>query len=95
MINLYTLDAKSFKIEDSILVRQFQAYVSRFNDLILKNSYTDYRINLGDITEVKIDGVAATLEMVKQLVYNYSCNCTSTPILQYKIFDYTFDKTFE
>lgn len=94
MINLYTLDSKSFKIEDSTVVRQFQAYVSRYNDLILTNVYTSYRINLGNITEIKINGVTATLEMIKQVVYNYSCNCTATTTPTFKIFDYTFDKTF-
>lgn len=95
MINLYYLDAKSFKIEESVIVRQFEAYVSRFNDLILKNIFTGYRINLGDIESVKIDGSNATLESIKQLVYNYNCNCTSTSTPTYKIFDFTYDKTFQ
>ena len=95
MINLYSLDSKSFKIEDSILQRQFDAYISRFNDLILKNIKTGYRINLGDLSEITVDSQIATLENVKQLIYNFSCNCTTTPVSPaYKIFDYTFDKTF-
>lgn len=94
MINLYTLDAKSFKIEDSILVRTFDAYIDRQGHLILRDIHSDSRVYLGNITEVKINGVASTLQTVKQTVFNYSCSCGVNTSPKYKIFDYTFDKTF-
>lgn len=97
MINLSQVETTSFKIENAILPRTFDATLSRFNDVILRDIKTSYRINLGDLANIRLDGQPTTLEEIKQSVYNYSCENCETPTIppNFKIFDITFDITFE
>lgn len=95
MINIVPLDSASFSIEGAVLPKVFDATLNRFNDVILRNIKTGYRINLGDILEITLDGYVTTLSEIKDVVYNHSCNC-DPPIYPpvFKIFDVTIDTTF-
>ena len=95
MINLYANNSNSFKLEDAVLPRLFDTYVSRFNDVILRNIHTGYRINLGSLDAIYIDTLPATFEAIRHLAYNLSCDCVGSEIpSHFKIFDFTFANTF-
>ena len=54
-------------------------------------------INLGNIADITVDGLPATINNITKTVYNFSCACAGdyTPVEDFKIFDITFDNTFE
>lgn len=96
MINLNLLSTKAFELDSAVLPRQFQATLNRSNKIILRNIKTGYRINLGALSNVTINGLPTSFENIRQLVYNFSCDCdddTTNP--EYKIFDITFSNTFQ
>ena len=96
MINLKLLNTLAFQLDSAILPRQFQATMNRSNKIILRNIRTGYRINLGTIDNVTIEGLPTTFEAIRKLVYNFSCSCDGGDLPpKYKIFDITFDNTFE
>lgn len=96
MINIYTLDAKSFKIEDSVHPRLFQVKM-KGGIIILRNINTGNLLVLDNLANIRVDGNPVSIGVLERLVYNYSCSCESYGGSEpdYKIFDYTFDNTFE
>ena len=96
MINITLIDVKAFQIDTAVLPRQFQTILNRSNRIILRNIKTGYRINLGVLSNVLIEGQPATLEGIRKIVYNFSCSCTGDGgEIDYKIFGVTFDNTFQ
>lgn len=99
MINLYSIDAKSFKLEDSVLPRIFEVKAMPLGQdsiIVLRNIKTGYIIYLDILDNIFINGYSVTFEELRKFVYNFSCNCdTDGSVSVFKIFDYTFDCTFE
>lgn len=97
MINLILLNDRAFQLDGSVLPRQFQVIVTRENVLYIRNVNTGYRILLGSLFNVTINGFPVpSMEELRELVYNFSCGCSGTGgDTEYKIFDITFDITFE
>lgn len=96
MINITSLSFLSFKIEDAVLPKLYNAYINRQNIVVLRHVYTAQIIELDIISNILLDGFPTTLEDLKQAIYNYSCACSgSEDNPTFKIFDYTFDFTFE
>ena len=96
MINLILLNTVAFQLDTAILPRHFQTTLNRSNKIILRNIRTGYRVNLGSLDNVTIEGSPATFEGIRKLVYNFSCSCTGddeSP--NFKIFDVTFNYVFE
>ncbi len=96
-INL--ISANAFTLNGETLQRMFTAYINRAGDVILKNLIYRNIINLGNIEsgDIFVNGEPATINNIAKVVYNFSCACTGdyTPVEDFKIFDITFDKTFE
>ena len=99
MVDILSLSANAFTLNGETLQRVFTAYINRAGDVILKNLIYRNIINLGNIEagNIFVDGVPATINNIAKTVYNFSCACTGehTPPEDFKIFDATFDKTFE
>lgn len=94
MVNLYSNDSKSFKLESTVLPRQYEVKVRDI--IILRNILTGHLIYLDFLSNILIDGIQATYESLRNLIYNFSCDCGTTGgTPDFKIFDYTFDNTFE
>lgn len=96
MINITSLGYLSFKIDTAVMPKQYSAYIDRQGNVILRNAYTAGIINLGDISNISVDGYPATIESLREVIFNYLCGCAGiedNPV--FKIFDYTFDYTFE
>lgn len=96
MVNITQIESMSFSVENTILPRSFDATLNK-HGVILRDLKTSYRIYLGDLADIRINGAPATLEAIKKAVYNYSCLDCETPTIppKFKIFDITFDNTFE
>lgn len=97
MINIAQITSTSFSIENAILPRSFDATMNKYYVVILRDIKTSYRINLGDLANIRLNGAPVTLEAIKKAVYNYSCLDCESPTIppKFKIFDLTFDNTFE
>ena len=97
MVDIQSLSANAFTLNGETLQRIYTVYINRAGDVILKNLLYRNQINLGNIAYITVDGLPATINNIAKTVYNFSCNCTGdyTPIEDFKIFDTTFDKTFE
>ena len=97
MVEILSLSANAFTLNGETLQRMFTAYISRAGDIILKNLIYRNIINLGNIADITVDGLPATINNITKTVYNFSCACAGdyTPVEDFKIFDATFDKTFE
>ena len=97
MVEILSLSANAFTLNGETLQRMFTAYISRAGDIILKNLIYRNIINLGNIADITVDGLPATINNIAKTVYNFSCACTGdyTPVEDFKIFDITFDNTFE
>lgn len=96
IILIYTNGDKSFRIEETILPRVFQVRTGYGGVIILRNIQTGNIIVLDTIDNIKVDGISVSVSTLEQIVYNYSCSCDipeGNP--NFKIFDYTFDTTFE
>ena len=97
MVEILSLSANAFTLNGETLQRMFTAYISRAGDIILKNLIYRNIINLGNIADITVDGLPATINNITKTVYNFSCSCSGdyTPVEDFKIFDITFDNTFE
>jgi hypothetical protein len=97
MVEILSLSANAFTLNGETLQRIYTAYINRAGDVILKNLIYRNIINLGNISDITVDGIPATINNIAKIVYNFSCTCTGdyTPIEDFKIFDITFDNTFE
>lgn len=97
MVEILSLSANAFTLNGETLQRMFTAYINRAGDVILKNLIYRNIINLGNITDITVDGVPATINNIAKTVYNFSCACTGdyTPVEDFKIFCATFNNTFE
>ena len=97
MVEILSLSANAFTLNGETLQRMFTAYINRAGDVIMKHLKYRYSINLGNIADITVDGLPATINNIAKTVYNFSCSCTGdyTPVEDFKIFDITFDKTFE
>ena len=97
MVEILSLSANAFTLNGETLQRMFTAYISRAGDIILKNLIYRNIINLGNIADITVDGLPATINNIAKTVYNFSCSCAGdyTPVEDFKIFDITFDNTFE
>lgn len=97
MVEIESISLNAFSLNGEILKRQFTTYINRAGDVILKHLQYRYSINLGDLANITVDGEPATLEAILKTAYNFSCGCdgTVTPPGEFKIFDLTFDNTFE
>lgn len=96
MINLTLLNLIAFQLDSAILPRQFETILSKDNKIILRNVRTGYRISLGTLPNITIENQPATYGGIRKLAYNFSCSCTGTGStdVDFKIFDFTFDPTF-
>ena len=94
-INL--ISANAFTLNGETLQRQFTTYINRAGNVILKNLIYRNILNLGNISNITVDGTPATINNIAKTVYNFSCACTGdyTPVEDFKIFDITFNNTFE
>lgn len=97
MVQILSLSANAFTLNGETLQRIYTAYINRAGDVILKNLIYRNILILGNISNITVDGTPATINNIAKVVYNFSCICTGvyTPIEDFKIFDATFDKTFE
>ena len=97
MVDILSLSANAFTLNGETLQRIYTAYINKAGNVILKNLMYRNILNLGNISNITIDGTPATINNIAKTVYNFSCNCTGdyTPIEDFKIFDGNFDKTFE
>jgi hypothetical protein len=94
-INL--ISANAFTLNGETLQRMFTTYVDRVGNVIIKNLIYRNTIDLGNLSDITVNGLPATIYSISKIVYNFSCFCEGdyTPIEEFKIFDATFDKTFE
>lgn len=97
MVDILSLSVNAFTLNGETLQRIYTAYINRAGDVILKNLLYRNQINLGNISNITVDGTPATINDIAKTVYNRSCTCTGdyTPVEDFKIFDITFDITFE
>lgn len=97
MIEIISLSSNAFTLNGETLQRLYTTYINRAGDVILKNLLYRNIINLGNISNITVDGNPATINGIAKTVYNFSCVCTGdyTPIEDFKIFDITFYKTFQ
>ena len=97
MVEILVISSNAFTLNGETLQRMFTAYINRAGDVILKNLIYRNIINLGNISNITVDGIPATINNIAKTVYNFSCACTGdyTPVEDFKIFDITFDNTFE
>lgn len=97
MVDILDLSSNAFTLNGETLQRQFTTYINRAGDVILKNLMYRNILNLGNISNITVDGTPATINNIAKTVYNFSCNCTGdyTPVEDFKIFDITFNNTFE
>ena len=97
MVDILSLSANAFALNGETLQRIYTAYINKAGNVILKNLMYRNILNLGNISNITIDGTPATINNIAKTVYNFSCNCTGdyTPVEDFKIFDITFDNTFE
>jgi hypothetical protein len=100
MINIVTLSSVSFELNSesssAVLPKAYDTRLTRSGSITLYHVITGAVIVLGDLSDISINGNPATLEEIRQTVFNMSCTCSDngeTP--KFKIFDYTFDNTFE
>ena len=94
-INL--ISANAFTLNGETLQRMFTTYINRAGDVIMKHLKYRNSLNLGSLNNITVDGSPATLETILKAGYNFSCACEGvfTPVEDFKIFDITFDNTFE
>ena len=97
MVDILSLSSNAFTLNGETLQRFYTTYINRAGDVILKNLIYRNIINLGNISNITVDGIPATINNIAKTVYNFSCACTGdyTPVEDFKIFDITFDNTFE
>lgn len=97
MVDILIISSNAFTLNGETLQRQFTTYINRAGDAIMKHLKYRYSINLGDLSDISVDGSPATLETILKTGYNFSCLCDDehTPPEDFKIFNATFDKTFE
>ena len=97
MVEILVISSNAFTLNGETLQRVFTAYINRAGDIILKNLIYRNIINLGNIADITVDGLPATINNIAKTVYNFSCACTGdyTSVEDFKIFDITFDNTFE
>ena len=97
MVDILVISSNAFTLNGETLQRMFTTYINRVGDVILKHLKYRYSINLGDLADITVDGLPATINNIAKTVYNFSCLCDDehTPPEDFKIFDITFDNTFE
>lgn len=97
MVEIENISANAFSLNGETLQRLYTTYINRAGDVILKNLLYRNIINLGNIGNITVEGIPATVNTIAKTVYNFSCNCTGNynPIEDFKIFDATHDKTFQ
>ena len=97
MVEILVISSNAFTLNGETLQRFYTTYINRAGDVILKNLIYRNIINLGNISNITVDGIPATINNIAKTVYNFSCACTGdyTPVEDFKIFDITFDNTFE
>lgn len=100
MINLIVLSETSFELSSGsssvVLPRAYEAKLTRANIIIIRHVITGYIIELGILSNILIDSLPTTFEGIRQATFNSSCLCIDDgDFPDFKIFDYTFDNTFE
>ena len=97
MVDILVISSNAFTLNGETFQRMFTTYINRVGDVILKHLKYRYSLNLGNISNITVDGIPATINNIAKTVYNFSCACTGdyTPVEDFKIFDITFDNTFE
>ena len=97
MVEILSLSANAFTLNGETLQRFYTTYINRAGDVIMKHLKYRYSLNLGNISNITVDGIHATINNIAKTVYNFSCLCDDehTPPEDFKIFDITFDNTFE
>lgn len=100
MINLISLSETSFELStgssSAVLPRAYEARLTRSNSIVIRHVITGNVIDLGLLSNILVDSLPATFEDIRKTVFNLSCVCIDdggSP--DFKIFDYTFDNTFE
>lgn len=97
MVEINVISSNAFTLNGETLQRQYTTYINRAGDVILKHLKYRFSLNLGDLSTITVDGEPATLEAILKTAYNFSCKCLGdvTPPDSFKIFDATFNPTFE
>jgi hypothetical protein len=100
MNDLILLNSHAFKltsdINSSILLRAYDARLNRNDHIILRFTKSAEVIDLGTLSNITINGLATNFEAIRKLVFNSLCVCLGDEEPeQYKIFDFTFNNTFE
>lgn len=99
MINLIPLSETSFELSSgsssAVIPRAYEARITRSNIIIIRHVISGSIIELGILSNILVDSLPATFEQIRQTVFNFSCLCSDGEIPRFKIFDYTFDNTFE
>lgn len=97
MVEIEIISANAFTLNGETLQRQYTTYLNRAGDVIMKHLKYRFSLNLGDVSNITVDGNPATLETILKTGYNFSCGCGGeyTPVEDFKIFDATFNNTFE
>lgn len=100
MIDLVILSSVSFQLNygssSAVLPRAYDAMINRANHIILRHVKTPETIDLGELSNITINGSSTTFEDIRKLVFNSSCICDdSGEVPNFKIFDFTFDNTFD
>lgn len=100
MINLILLSSIAFELSSgsssTVLPRAYAAKMTREGKIIIKHVSTGAIVELGVLSDILVEGLPATFEDIRKTVFNFSCVCLDdgeNP--DFKIFDYTFDSTFE
>lgn len=97
MIAISDVDAKSFTIDGvTIVPRIFESNINGSGIIVLRNVFTGAKIILDTLENITLDGFPTTFKALRKVFYNFSCACEfngDEPL--FKIFDYTFDYTFE
>ena len=96
-MNFEIVTNSRFKIGIDFYKRIYQAKLLADGTVRIFNIYTsEILFNNLDLSTTTVNGQQATFENLQEIIYNFECACD--PDLEdtdYKIFDESFDNTFE
>lgn len=96
-MNFEIVTNSRFKIGIDFYKRIYQAKLLADGTVRIFNIYTgEILFNNLDLSTTTVNGQPATFEGLQEIIYNFECACD--PDLEdtdYKIFDESFDNTFE
>ena len=96
-MNFEIVTNSRFKIGIDFYKRIYQAKLLSDGTVNIFNIYTGKTLfNNLDLSTTSVNGQPATFENLQEIIYNFECTCN--PDLEdtdYKIFDESFDNTFE